>query len=388
MKTISRIIALAMLVGGASFSQLSAQNITGTWQGSLKPPQGQEQGRGLRIVIKISTTEADKLAAILYSIDQQSPAIPATTFTRNGSAVKMTVAALNGTYEGRVNSDGNTIEGTWTQGGPPAPLNLTRATPETAWTIPEPPPPPKPMAANANPVFEVATIKPSDPARPGKLFTVRGQEVITINTTLSDLITMAYNLHPRQITGGPAWLESDKYDITGKPEVPGQPNVTQLKIMIQKLLVDRFQLKFHTEKKELGVYAITVAKTGAKLTKTQSDPNNLPGLFFGRGTPGMTFNVRNATIAEVAGVLQGNVLDKPVVDQTGLSDKYDFLLKFTPDPGQMAGFGGPQPPAADSLDAPPDIITAFQQQLGLKVENTKAPVDVMVIDRVAKPSEN
>ena len=387
-KVMLAIIALALLAGSASFSQLSAQNITGTWQGALKPPPGQD--RGLRIVIKISTTEADKLAAVLYSIDQRSPAIPATTFTRNGSTVKMTVTQLRGTYEGRVSADGNSIEGTWAQEGgpPPGPLNLTRATPETAWTIPEPPPPPTPMAADAKPAFEVATIKPSDPARPGKLFTVRGQEVITINTTLSDLITMAYNLHPRQVTGGPAWLESDKFDITGKPEVPGQPNVTQLKIMIQKLLADRFQLKFHTEKKELGVYAITVGKTGSKLTKSESDPNGLPGLFFGRGTPGMTFNVRNATIAEVASVLQGNVLDKPVVDQTGLSEKYDFLLKFTPDPGQMSGLGGPPPPATDNLDAPPDIITAFQQQLGLKVENTKAPVDVIVIDRVEKPSEN
>jgi len=303
--------------------------------------------------------------------------------------VKMAITALNGNYQGRVSSDGNSIEGTWTQGGPPLPLNLTRATPETAWTIPEAPPPPTPMAADAKPGFEVATIKPSDPARPGKLFTVRGQEVITINTTLSDLITMAYDLHLRQVTGGPAWLESDKYDITGKPEVPGQPNVAQIKIMLQKLLADRFQLKFHREKKELGVYAITVVKTGAKITKSQADPNSLPALFFGRGAPGTTFNVRNATIAEVASVLQGSVLDKPVVDQSGLTEKYDFLLKFTPDPGQMAGFGGPPPPAAaDSLDAPPDILTAFQQQLGLKLENTKAQVDVVVIDRVEKPPEN
>ncbi len=89
-----------------------------------------------------------------------------------------------------------------------------------------------------------------------------------------------------------------------------------------------------------------------------------------------------------ASVLQGSVLDKPVVDQTGLSDKYDFTLKFTPDPGQMAGFGPPRPPAADNLDAPPNIFTAFQQQLGLKLESTKAPADVMVIDHVEKPSEN
>ena len=201
------------------------------------------------------------------------------------------------------------------------------------------------MAADAKPAFEVATIKPSDPARPGKLFTVRGQEVITINTTLSDLITMAYDLHRRQITGGPAWLESDKYDITGKPEVPGQPNVAQLKMMIQKLLADRFQLKFHTRKER----ARRVRDYGRKnRIKAYQEPSRSERpsrtVFRKRGARGMTFNVRNATIAEVASVLQGTVLDKPVVDQTGLSEKYDFLLKFTPDPGQMAGLGGPPPP--------------------------------------------
>ena len=379
MKSMLRTLAFAAL----SFGALQAQNITGTRQGSLKA--GPQE---LRTVIKISTTDADKLAAVMYSIDQRSPAIPATTFTRSGSSVRMTIAALNGTYEGKISGDGNTIEGTWSQGGPPIPLVLTRATPETAWTIPEPPPPPKPMAADAKPGFEVATIKPSDPDRPGKLFTMRGQEVLTINTTLADLITMAYDVHIRQVTGGPAWFESEKFDITGKPEVPGQPNVAQMKIMIQKLLTDRFQLTFHREKKELNVYAITVAKTGSKLAKSQSDPNSLPGLLFGRAPAGMNFNVRNATITEVASVLQGTVLDKPVVDQTGLTDKYDFTLKFTPDPGQMSGLGGAPPPPPDNIEGPPDIFAAFQQQLGLKLESTKAPADVMVIDRVEKPSAN
>ena len=102
----------------------------------------------------------------------------------------------------------------------------------------------------------------------------------------------------------------------------------------------------------------------------------------------MNFNVRNATLSEVASVLQGSVLDKPVVDQTGLTGKYDFTLKFMPDPGMMSGFG-PQPPApADNLDAPPDLFTAFQQQLGLRLTSTKAPADVLVIDKVEKPSAN
>jgi uncharacterized protein (TIGR03435 family) len=372
-------IALAAL----SVSALHAQNIAGTWQGTLKVgPQD------VRTVFKISL-EDDKLKAVLYVIDQSGQPITASAITRDGSTIKMTVAAIGGSYEGKLSADGNSIAGTWTVGMPYS-LSLVRATPETAWTIPEPPPPPVRMAANANPAFEVATIKPSDPNRPGKVFTVRGPDVVTINTTLVDLVTMAYDLHRRQLTGLPAWAESDKYDITGRPESPGQPSVAQLKMMIQKLLTDRFQLTFHREKRELSVYAITVGKTGSKLTKSQSDPNSLPGLGFGRAPAGMIFNVRNATLAEVASVLQGNVLDKPVVDQTGLAEKYDFSLKFTPDPGQMAGFGPPagQPAPADNADAPPDLFLAFQQQLGLRLESTKAPADVLVIDKVEKPSAN
>ena len=382
MRRILWIIALAALSGGASFSQLSAQNITGTWQGEIQPPQG----KGLRVVIKVSTTDADKLAAVFYSIDQQSPAIPATTFTRNGSAVKMTIAAANATYEGRLNGEGNSIEGTWSQ-GVPLPLNLTKATPETVWVIPDPPPPPTQMAADAKPGFEVATIKPARPEGRFSLLVNRSGMLNTTSTSVADLIKFAYDLHPRQITKGPAWLESEKFDITAKPDVGGMPNGPQLKMMVQKLLKERFQLSFHNEKKELSAYAITVTKTGAKLTKSES-PLNLPG--FGGGP--RAFMVRNATIEEFAHVLQGNILEQPVVDQTGLgATRYDFQLKWTPDATQ-GGIGGPPPnappAAADPADAPPDIFLAFQQQLGLKLENTKAQVDVMVIDRLEKPSEN
>jgi len=380
MKKLMRwIIALAALSGGAF-----AQNITGTWQGAIQPPQA--QGRGLRIVLKISTTAADKLAAVMYSIDQQSPAIPATTFTRNGSTIKMTVTPLNGTYEGKVSADGNSIEGIWSQ-GMPLTLNLVRATPETAWVIPEPPPPPKTMAADANPGFEVATIKPARPEGRFSLTVNRSGMLNTTSTTVADLIKFAYDLHPRQITKGPAWLESEKYDITAKPDTEGIPNPTQLKLMVQKLLKERFQLTFHNEKKELSVYAITVTKTGPKLTKNESG-GNLPGYGGGRGT----FIVRNSSIAEFGHILQANILEQPVVDQTGLgATRYDFTLKWTPDPSQSQ-IGGPAPPnappPADNADTPPDIFTAFQQQLGLKLENTKAPVDVMVVDRLEKPSDN
>jgi uncharacterized protein (TIGR03435 family) len=368
-------MALAALQGSA----LEAQNITGNWQGTL-----QDGPQKVRIVFTIAL-ENDKLKATLHIVDQPSPPI-ATTITRDGSTVKMTIPAANGTYEGKLSGDGNSIAGTWTQGAPQS-LNLARATPETAWAIPEPPPPPVRMAADANPAFEVSTIKPSDPASRGQIVTLRGAEVITTNTTLHDLINLAYWLHPKQLTGGPAWTESDKYDMTGKPDAPGQPNVDQMKMMIQKLLADRFQLKFHFQKRDLSAYAVRIAKTGAKITKSQDDPKGLPGWNFGRAASGTTLTFRNSPMSQVTAILQ-NFLDQPVVDQSGLSERYDFTLTFTLDAAQAVRLGGPPPPAADNPDAAPDLFAAFQQQLGLKLESTKAPVDVMVIDKVERPSEN
>jgi hypothetical protein len=208
-------MALAALPGSA----LEAQDISGSWQGTLQA--GQEK---VRVVFKIAP-ENDKLKATLYIVDRPSPPI-ATTITRDGSTVKMSIPAMNGNYEGKLSGDGNSMVGTWTQGAPHA-LNLARATPETAWAIPEPPPTPLRMAANANPVFEVATIRPSDPARPGQIVTLRGVEVITTNTTVHDLINLAYWLHPKQVTGGPAWTESEKYDMAGSPMRRASPTSTK-----------------------------------------------------------------------------------------------------------------------------------------------------------------
>lgn len=362
-------------------SALQAQKLTGTWQGSLKAGQ-----RDLRVVFKISL-EDTKLKAVMYSIDQGGE-WPASGVTHDGSAIKIAVAAVRGNYAGKLSSDGKVVRGTWNQGAP-LPLNLARATPETAWALPNPPPP-MPMSADANPVFEVATIKPSQYARgvslqlnPSGLFTTAG-------TSLSDLVKFAYDLHPRQIVGAPAWFETEKYDVTGKPDKPGRPNLAQLKAMLQKLLADRFQLTLHRDQRELSVYAIKVTKPGPKLTRNDSDPNGLPG---GRGIGAGSLDLSNITMAEFATMLQsaGNTFDRPVVDQTGLGPaRYDIVLRWMPDSSQPQ-LGDPEPNAqrrADNADAPPDLFTAFQQQLGLKLEPTKAPVEVLVVDQVKKPSEN
>ena len=140
MKKLLVSFALVLLQAGVLFGE----TFTGTWQGALKVPNGE-----LRIVIKISTTDADKLAAVSYSIDQGGQPISANTITASGSNLKMTFVALNGTYEGKLSADGKTIAGTWSQ-GMPMPLNLTLATPATAWTIPTPPPPPVRMSGKTS----------------------------------------------------------------------------------------------------------------------------------------------------------------------------------------------------------------------------------------------
>ena len=354
-------------------------DIAGDWQGTLPA------GKSLRIILKITKTDKG-WSAKMYSIDQASQAINASSVTLDGSTFKYSVALIGGSYEGTLSADGNTIVGSWTQGPSPLPLTLVRATKETAWEIPIPPPPPKPMAADANPSFEVATVKPSKPEAQGKGFRVNGRNFATFNTSLDDLIEFAYDVHAKQIIGGPEWLDKDKFDIAAVPDKEGSPSYEQWKSMVQKLLTDRFKLTFHHDKKELSVYVLTVAKGGPKnVTKSE---NPAPGFSIpiGPAPGGITMSVRNGTMTNFAVFgLQGAVLDRPVLDQIGLTDRFDFILTWAPDEPQ---FGGRIPPPSESPNPPPGLFTAIQEQLGLKLDGVKAPADVMVIDHAEKPSEN
>jgi len=358
----------------------SPQDLTGTWQGTL------HAGQDLRTVLKVSKTDAGGYKADFYSIDQGGQPFPVTKITLEGTTVKYSLTPFDLKYEGKLSADGKTIEGTSTQGGGALPLNFTRATPETEWSIPKPPPPIPPMAANADPSFEVATIKPSKPDDQRKAFIVNGNQFHIINEPLTQIISFAFDVQAKQVIGLPDWADTDRFDIDGKPDGEGAPDGKQWKIMIQKLLADRFVLKFHKEKRELSVYVLSISKTGQKMTKDESDPNGLPGLFF-RGGLGK-LNVRNALMTDFTGLMQSAVLDRPVLDQTGLTGRWDFTLNWTPDESQFKGMGVTIPPPTESADAPPNLYTAIQEQIGLKLEATKAPADVMVIDHVEKPSEN
>lgn len=241
----------------------------------------------------------------------------------------------------------------------------------------------KPMRREASPRFEVATVKPSDPnpANSNSGFKLSGRRIYAVRESLVDLITFAWALHPSQVFGAPSWASTEKFDVNGEPDEPGVPNLDQMRNMYRQLLSDRFQLAFHRAQKELPVYVIQVGKGGPKLTpSTRTIPfpdQTMRGLGNLRET--------NATMAEFAGMLQVAVLDRPVLDQTRLSGRFDFTLLWTPDEFQT--FSGPARPANPN-DTRPSLTTAFQEQLGLRLEAVKAPADVLIIEKVEKPSGN
>jgi len=361
----------------------ATHKIDDTWQGTLHIPQA---NRDLRIVVKVSKDDKGELKVSNYSIDQGGGEMKADSASFQDGEFKFAIQGIDGKYEGKMSGDGKSIAGTWTQGPGTIPLLFERATPETEWVIPKPPPRLPAMAADAKPSFEVATIKPSQPDRPGKGFRVQGSHFNTINTTLADLIKFSYGVQDKQIIGAPAWAETDKFDIEAQPDVPGAPNKDQVSMMVQKLLADRFQLKFHKETKELPAYVLTASKTGQKMKKSDSE-EALPGLFFTNISPA-TLNVRNATMDDVCHLFQSAVLDRPVVDQTAITGKWNFQLKWTADESQFGGMGVKVPPPSDAADAPPPLFTAIQEQIGLKLDAGKAQVEVLVVDKAEKPSAN
>ena len=357
-------------------------DISGDWQGTLQLPN-----RSLRIVEKIS--KADKGWAVkMYSIDQGGQGFNGSSVVLDGSAFKFTIDLIGGTFQGTVSADGNSIAGTWTQGPNPLPLTLVRATKETAWELPPPPTPPKPMAADADPSFEVATIKPNDSGASGlQGLTLNGRNFATRNSSLGDLIGFAYEVQANQIVNAPDWINKDRYDIAAVPDQEGSPNVQQLRAMVQKLLVSRFNLKFHHDKRDLSAYVLTVAKNGSKLKPTEIK-GTLPGLGMRPGAGGLTLFLANGRMQDFTGFLQMIVFDRPVVDRTELTGRYDCSVTFTPDDSEFNGKPPKLPPAAENTEPAPNLFTAFQEQLGLKLEAQKTQVDVIAIDHVEKPSPN
>jgi bla regulator protein blaR1 len=227
--------------------------------------------------------------------------------------------------------------------------------------------------------FEVASIKPSrNNAAESNLDSAPGGRLTATNITLRELIRLAYGVKDYQIEHAPGWLDGERYDIAAKSATAAKTSLEQEQAQIRELLTDRFHLTTHHETKQAQVYLLVVAKGGSKLT-----PHN-DGTGSGTRKSCGRLAGKRLTMDTIATVLSRQ-FERDVLNRTGLSGKYDFQLDWTPD-------SGPCPPAADSdagsVTALPSIFTAIQQQLGLKLESSKGPVEFLVIDRVEKPSAN
>lgn len=358
----------------ATATATAGKPIEGIWQGTLHVGEG----RDLRLQVKITD---HPLAAMVFSVDQPNPGMSASSISFEKGVLKFGITGIDLNYEGKMTPEGNTLVGTSTQGGHATPLNLDRATPSTAWEIPKMTAAMQPMAANADPSFEVVTIKPSAPGQQGQGFTLRGDHMLTINTSVVDIMCFAYGLTKKQIVGGPDWMSTDKFDIDGKPDTVGLPSIAQSGIMLKKLLADRFQLKLHEDHKEMPAYVLSVLPSGPKLEKGSS-PNAIPGLFFSQMGD---LHVHDATMQEFAVLMESAVFERPVVDETKLTGRYSFHLKWQPDETQFGGAKAPTPP--EGSEAPP-LFTAIKDQLGMEFTAGKPQVPVLVIDHIDHPSAN
>ena len=261
----------------------------------------------------------------------------------------------------------------------------------------------------AAPIYEVASIKP-DKSGDMRFKVMNTPDGFSADSTLQMLIRLAYGVEDNQISGAPNWVNSDRYDIEAKMDgatadevrkLSGEQNQSTREHMLQALLVDRFKLTLHRETRELPLYSLVVAKNGSKLQESKPGEPDKRGFKTPDGHPvaqghfvrmGMGQLDGHSIGTEDIARLLAQQLGRKVVDNTGLTANYDFTLKWTPDEGQGPAFRGPEgSPGTGSTSAPetgPSIFTAVQEQLGLKLESQKGPVEILVIDHVEKPSEN
>lgn len=265
-------------------------------------------------------------------------------------------------------------------------LSLAGVTAQSPPPAPKPTESPKSAARPSFDSFEVATIKPVVPgAKSNRYLTMQGtNRFVGKNYTLKLLIAAAYDLNSRTILGGPAWIEFDHFDVQALTPGDIRPTRDEQMLMLRTLLADRFSLKFHREQKVFSIYELETAKGGPRLkqsTAPADDPAALISIVYPQH---LLLPARNATMGDFVSLLQRAILDRPVVDKTGLTGKYDFDLKWAPDETQ---FGGEAPVVpADSPAAP--LFSAIQDQLGLRLIATKGPVDAFVVDKAEQPSAN
>ena len=257
----------------------------------------------------------------------------------------------------------------------------------------------------AKPAFEVVSIKPNTTGRNASIAQQPGGRFVVSTTTLRRLMQYAYRGN-QQFIGGPEWLDSDRWDIEARAAEgtflpsPGLLDMTKpdmLALMVQSLLEDRFKLRVHTETRELPLYELVIAKGGSKLKL--SDDQTPPPSIVGGGSRGSVvprggfrigsgdFEGQTQSISILTAVLSALFSDRPVIDKTGLKERYDIKLQWDPNPlNANTGPNGTSNPPPAALG--PSLAAALEEQLGLHLQSGKGPLSVLVIDSVQKPSEN
>ena len=225
--------------------------------------------------------------------------------------------------------------------------------------------------AQSQPAFDVVSIHRN--IRGGDATTDITPGRLTMhNASLRTLIRTGYDIQNFQFAGGPSWLDSDTYDISAVTSDHADLSRDQYRALVRTMLADRFHLKTHWETRQGDVYALVVAKGGPRL-KPATDPAKEPALNTNISAHLGRIVAVNVPVLYLSTVLS-NKLNHPVIDKTGLPDKYDWTLVWDPDPNPES--------------TEPSIFTAVQEQLGLKLDAQKGPVQMLVIDSVARPSEN
>jgi uncharacterized protein (TIGR03435 family) len=234
--------------------------------------------------------------------------------------------------------------------------------------------------------FDIVSVKPSAPDEHNSFMfqSLPGGAIRMVGVPLRMMIMEAYEVKAFQISGGPDWIRTGRWDVLAKAEgFQGRIPRDQENQMVQSMMADRFQLRVHDETKEESVYALVVDKNGSKMTPHAGDERQFR-------TQYGSLNVKKGGMASLADWLSRG-LGRVVIDKTDLKGEYDYALEWAPDPGE----GGPEsiglPPEAPAPHPEtngPDIFTAVREQLGLRLLPQKGPVRIIVIDAAARPSEN
>lgn len=177
-------------------------------------------------------------------------------------------------------------------------------------------------------------------------------------------------------------MQTDRFDLEAVPDQEGKYSYKDWDLMLQQILADRFHVQSHHETRELPAFTLTLAKGGPTLMPTTAGPDGKPDIEV-KGREVINLTAADAGIADFVKILKEAIVGRPVIDKTGLAGHYDFTLKFAPDRTVMSAS-----PESAPQDLPPDLFTAMQQQLGLKLTPTKAPADVLIIDDVDRPTQN